>query len=267
MTQTKTLTTIFDYRSTRVRVNIRDGVPWFVAKDVCHILDIANYRDAVSRLDDDEKGVATTDTLGGPQALLWINEPGLYRLIFQSRKSEAKAFTRWVTHEVLPAIRTTGTYTIQSQASTSVLKEALRERLLANVQCVPDGYFTIGSVALNHFLVLIDKFQHLDGFAMPEQSIAQCFARYAKEELHLPDEHRCRYTHVLPNGHVVQAWAYDLRYLTTFEKWLWGIYFPQRFPDYERYRARYTGLPAPKTRKQLSSPKNRSEIMQPLLWE
>src|SRR5262249_26102478 len=105
MTQTKALTTIFDYQSSQVRVIMRDGIPWFVAKDVCTVLDIANYRDAARKLDEDERGVVITDTLGGSQSMICINEPGLYRLIFQSRKAEAKAFSRWVTHEVLPSIR------------------------------------------------------------------------------------------------------------------------------------------------------------------
>ena len=86
------------------------GEPWFVAKDVCDILEISNSRDAVSKLDSDEKGVANTDTLGGAQQASIISEPGLYKLIMRSRKPEAKEFQRWVTHEVLPQIRKTGGY-------------------------------------------------------------------------------------------------------------------------------------------------------------
>jgi prophage antirepressor-like protein len=83
-----------------------------VAKDVCEVLGIANARDALQRLDDDEKGVATTDTLGGKQTLATVYESGLYALIFTSRKEEAKAFRKWVTSEVLPAIRKTGAYAV-----------------------------------------------------------------------------------------------------------------------------------------------------------
>lgn len=86
------------------------GEPWFVARDVCAVLDISNGRDAMARLSDDEKGVATTDTLGGPQRIGTVSEAGLYRLIFTSRKTEAEPFRRWVTHDVLPAIRKTGSY-------------------------------------------------------------------------------------------------------------------------------------------------------------
>ncbi len=84
--------------------------PWFVAKDVCDVLDIANSRDAVGRLDDDERGVVSTDTLGGNQEMQAVNESGLYSLVLGSRKPEAKAFKRWITHEVIPSIRRHGAY-------------------------------------------------------------------------------------------------------------------------------------------------------------
>ena len=93
-----------------VRTLSVDGEPWFVAADVCKALDIRNGRDAVARLDEDEKGVALTDTPGGMQNMTTINEPGLYSLVLGSRKPEAKAFKRWITHEVIPPIRKTGGY-------------------------------------------------------------------------------------------------------------------------------------------------------------
>lgn len=89
------------------------GIPWFVAADVCTALSVVNSRDALTRLDDDERGVVSTDTPGGPQPMTTVNEPGLYSLILSSRKPEAKRFKRWVTHEVLPAIRRTGRYAPQ----------------------------------------------------------------------------------------------------------------------------------------------------------
>ncbi len=106
----KNLPVEFTFDESLVRTVIKDGEAWFVAKDVCEILGIANPRDAVADFDDDEKGVVTTDTPGGPQNLSAINESGLYNLIFTSRKPEAKRFRKWVTTEVLPAIRQTGRY-------------------------------------------------------------------------------------------------------------------------------------------------------------
>jgi len=86
------------------------GAPWWIADEVCAALAIRNSRDAIARLDEDEKGVGNADTPGGPQRKATINESGLYSLILRSRKPEARAFKRWVTHEVLPAIRKTGSY-------------------------------------------------------------------------------------------------------------------------------------------------------------
>lgn len=93
-----------------IRTVIKDNEPWFIAVDVCRALDIRNNRDALDRLDTDEKGVALTDTLGGKQEMATINEPGLYSLVLSSRKPEAKEFKRWITHEVIPTIRKTGGY-------------------------------------------------------------------------------------------------------------------------------------------------------------
>jgi len=90
-------------------ISIKEN-PWFIAKDVCAVLDVGNVGQAVSRLDDDEKGVTTVFTLGGPQDVSIINESGLYSLILKSRKPQAKAFKKWVTSVVLPAIRKDGGY-------------------------------------------------------------------------------------------------------------------------------------------------------------
>lgn len=98
------------FEGTPVRVVTRHCVPWFVLADVCRVLGIENPRNTASRLDYDEKGVATVDTLGGPQSVLVVNESGLYAVVVTSRKPEARRFRRWVTGEVLPAIRRTGAY-------------------------------------------------------------------------------------------------------------------------------------------------------------
>lgn len=120
----------FEFRSHEVRTVIRDGEPWFVAKDVCEILEIANARDAVATLDGDEKdGVGITDTIGREQKTTVVSESGLYALIFKSRKPEAKAFRKWVTSEVLPSIRKTGKYSVQKTPQTYI--EALEAHLAA----------------------------------------------------------------------------------------------------------------------------------------
>ena len=99
-----------------IRVIEQDGEPWFVAADVCRALEIGNPSDALRRLDDDEKmTLDLTDShsgkRGGAQSISVVNEPGLYSLVLGSRKPKAKAFKRWITHEVIPSIRKTGSYT------------------------------------------------------------------------------------------------------------------------------------------------------------
>jgi len=103
---------IFCYKAMPVRTTEIDGETWFVAKDVADILEIQNIRQNMDELDEDEKGVCNVYTPGGMQDMTVINESGLYNLIFRSRKDEAKQFRRWVTHDVLPSIRKTGSYSV-----------------------------------------------------------------------------------------------------------------------------------------------------------
>lgn len=103
-----------DFEGTPVRISDEHDEPWFVAADVCRALGIRNTAHAVARLAPDEKGVVSSDTPGGAQVITTVNEPGLYRLLFSSRRPEAEAFRRWIAHEVLPAIRRTGAYSTQT---------------------------------------------------------------------------------------------------------------------------------------------------------
>nr|DAX95987.1 MAG TPA: repressor domain protein [Caudoviricetes sp.] len=96
-----------------VRTTIIDGEPFFVGRDVVEILGYSNSRDAISKhVDEEDKGVAKCDTLGGMQELTLINESGLYSLILRSQLPKARQFKRWVTAEILPAIRRRGMYAI-----------------------------------------------------------------------------------------------------------------------------------------------------------
>ena len=93
-----------------------DDKIWFVAKDVCDVLGLGNARQAISSLDDDEKNTVTiNDGNRGNPNMNCVNESGLYTLIFQSRKPEARKFRKWVTNEVLPNLRKTGRYTINDE--------------------------------------------------------------------------------------------------------------------------------------------------------
>ena len=105
----------FGFGDQLVRVIDRQGAAWFIANDVCRALELANPRDAVKKLDDDEKGVVSSDTLGGPQEATIISESGVYTLIFKSRKPSAVAFRKWVTADVLPTLRRTGQYDMSAE--------------------------------------------------------------------------------------------------------------------------------------------------------
>ena len=117
---------VFNYESNKVRiVNGENGEPWFVAKDVCDILELTNPTEALKALDDDEKmtlriSEGHSGQRGGAQSLNAINESGLYTLIMRSNKPEAKKFRKWVTSEVLPSIRKTGGYSINRMSSEDI---------------------------------------------------------------------------------------------------------------------------------------------------
>jgi prophage antirepressor-like protein len=100
----------FTFENHTVRAVVIENEPWFVAKDVCGVLEIKQPTRALEAFPKSERGVNTIHTPGGKQRMLTVNEPGLYRLVFQSRKGEAEKFKTWVFTEVLPSIRRTGMF-------------------------------------------------------------------------------------------------------------------------------------------------------------
>ena len=122
--------TVFDFEDNAVRVVDKDGEPWFVAADVARVLEYRDAANATRYLDEDEKG-----TLNQSTPLIIISESGLYQLIFNSRKPEAKKFRKWVTAEVLPSIRKTGVYVSPEAA-------AANEDDDRNLSDLPDRTFT-----------------------------------------------------------------------------------------------------------------------------
>lgn len=164
---------VFSYEGNEVRTVQKGGEVLWVLKDVCGILGIEKYRDAAARLDDDEREPVLVDTLGGRQEMVAVTESGLYGIILLSRKPEAKKFKRWVTHEVLPAIRRHGAYVTPAKLEElmndpdawikvlTALKEerAAKERLriqteadkpkvvFADAVSVSDGTILIGELA------------------------------------------------------------------------------------------------------------------------
>ncbi len=139
MINTNNALKVFDYKGSTVRTVTLNGEVWFVAKDVCDILELKNVSQAIQELDDDEKSSLCfsegTSPKGGNPNMNIVSEPGLYALIFKSKKPEAKTFARWVRHELLPQVMHTGSYSrIPVDARPEVDANAESLRVLAAQQ-------------------------------------------------------------------------------------------------------------------------------------
>lgn len=128
-----------------VRIVDNNGEHWWVARDICDILELGHITNALKGLDDDELTVMKLQSGGQKREMKVINESGLYSLIFNSRKPQAKIFKRWVTREVLPSIRKTGSYSIQSALVPPAVVERI-ERLEQKVQDVQMNFNHYGPV-------------------------------------------------------------------------------------------------------------------------
>ena len=129
MSKTQTSVVPFSYKNSNIRTTTKpDGSIWFVAKDVCDILDIKNATQAIGNLDNDERSMKNIGRQGKANI---ISESGLYALIMRSNKPEAKLFRKWVTSEVLPAICKTGSYTVATltPAQQRKVQQAVAEKI------------------------------------------------------------------------------------------------------------------------------------------
>lgn len=169
-----------------VRSILIDSDPWFVAADVCKALELEKTNRALSRLDDDEKGAHSVSTPGGRQRMSIISESGLYSLILGSRKPEARAFKRWITHEVIPSIRKHGAY----------MTDSLLDALEAHPEALPEYLNRLRSEnARNRELtrrlrLALPKAEYYDAFVDP----ADCTnIRTTAKELGVPEKQFTRY--------------------------------------------------------------------------
>ena len=158
-----------------------DGEPWLVAVDVCNALEISNSRDAVARLDDDEKNtVALTDGIRGNPNKVIVNEPGLYSLVLGSRKPEAKAFKRWITHEVIPSIRKHGGYIAAKEDESP--EEIMAKALVVAQKTLEAREKRLAALAAENE-VMKPKAEYFD--SLVERNTLTNFRETAKE-LHIP---------------------------------------------------------------------------------
>lgn len=215
-----------------------NGQVWFIANEVCSLLDIKNSRDAVSRLDDDEKQTSAIPTSGQNRQVNLISESGLYTLAFKSTKPSAKKFQKWVTKEVIPAIRKTGSYHISRTETPNFI-----QRFNDNYDRVSTGYF---SVISELFIRLYGKFERIgyiipnkafDGKEIrPDSSVGKRFATFLRK--HHPEyEHKFKmYNHIFPNGYEFEARQYENELLHIFIKFVDEVWVPEVAHDYFKQR-------------------------------
>lgn len=211
--------TLFRFENSELNAVMRLGEPWFFADDACAILDIKNSRDAISKLDDDEKGVVSTDTLGGQQNKAIISESGLYTLTLRCRDAmkpgtKPHRFRKWITSDVIPSIRKTGSYNAAPAIDLSD-PAFLRQTLLGYTEKV---------IALEaEKAILAPKAEGFDRFA---NSTGRTILREVGKALHIGSKRGIellrekKWTFRAPNGkwHAysakVDAGLLDVKYVT-----------------------------------------------------
>lgn len=222
---------LFQFQSKSVRVVIQDGEPWFVARDLCDVLDLVNVTRSLSRLDEDEKGFHTVNTLGGAQQLAIVNESGMYSLVLTSRKEEAKAFKRWITSEVLPQIRKTGSY--GARKPFDGFPEWIKRLQLFKAKTkIPVGYFCI-------FMATADLLSDFEGAgyclpngSVPDISIGKTFCSFLKQTGKYDAALIRSYPHHYPDGRVVSANIYHNSLWPIFQEWFAITYRIDKLPAY-----------------------------------
>ena len=199
--------TLFDYKNAKVRTVIIDGEIWFVAKDVCDILEIANSRDAVSSLSDKmkmtlvgkESLVALTDDPNVTQISL-ISEPGMYKIVFKSRKPEAEKFSDRVVSQVLPTIRKTWSYGTTRYLSPMMMRFSLNAKQNSTLwyRSMLNKMVELFALPLEH------NWFELPEHIIPDISTGMLFNKYLKEKWYDPEKLCKTYTHIYPDGRQIQ---------------------------------------------------------------
>lgn len=221
----------------RIRTINLDGAVWFYALDVCETLDIKNPSDALGRLDDDERrtlGSAETSIKASRTNPALVSESGIYNLIFQSRKPEAKKFRKWVTSEVLPQLRRTGLYSITGRGIPNFVR-----RFNDNWDRVTPGYF---SVISELFIRLYGRMEQI-GYVLPDKgaqgkeirpdiSVGRLFSDYLKRNHPELLEKRSYYSHLLPDGKEVDAFQYPSDILPIFIDYVDRVWLFERAEGY-----------------------------------
>lgn len=217
-----------------------DGEIWFIATQVCQILEIKNVSDAVSRLDEDEKLTSALPIAGQNRNVNLISESGLYALIFRSRKDSALQFRKWVTKEVIPSIRNKGYYGKIDR--TQVPNFYIRYQ--DNFHKIDRNYFSVISelfVTLNAELEKVgyqipDRAE--DGKQiMPDISVGRMFSDYLKKTSSEYNGSHKFYQHSFPDARPdIEARMYPIEALPIFRRFIYEVWIPQKAQNYFKER-------------------------------
>ncbi len=225
-----------DHERDQFRVIDREGEPWFVLADVCRKLEIGNPSDAAKRLDEDEKdALDITDPIGRLQRSTVINESGLYSLILTSRKEGAKAFKKWVTAEVLPSIRKTGSYQGRTPAFIS--------RYNQNWDRVDAEHFSVINELVVHLWgrlehagrIMADRTPDGKTENRPDVSVGRCFSDWLKANHPTVADTYTYYLHSTPQWEG-PARQYPYSMLPLFRSYLDTEWIPKRAAGYLKTR-------------------------------
>lgn len=256
---------IFEYeKAQEVRTVDIDGNIWFVTKDVCGVLGISNYRNTLAKLDDDEKGVQTMDTLGGKQQFSIVNESGLYAIIIRSNKPTARKFRKWVTSEVLPQIRKTGAYAIPGRAIPVFVK-----RFNDNWDSVDYGYFSVINELFIRFYGRLEQI----GYILPDRSIkgheirpdvsvGRMFSGWLKTNYPEKASEFKMYTHKLPDDINVEARQYKNNVWPEFVDFVENVWMRKQAPKYLKERDPKALEYLPKLIPDLKSKKGKTTLLE-----
>ena len=207
----------FSFESSSIRT-LGDAIsPLFVAADVAAILGYGSTKDATRILDDDEKQTVSIDTNGGKQSMTAVTESGLYAMIFKSKRPEAKRFRKWVTSEVLPAIRKTGRYEAQ-ETITPAEQRAIQREVAIRAHKTASNYRTI-------YRAIKARYQIARYDQLPRTQLEDCLDFIREVELDVPevphtahpDDGGCPHCglHPIPAGSIVLS-AREAENLRTF---------------------------------------------------
>ncbi|WP_346236768.1 BRO-N domain-containing protein [Niabella insulamsoli] len=214
-----------------------EGEIWFLASDLCKVLEIQNVTQALSTLDDDEKLPYVIHRLGQKRTVNLVNESGLYALIFKSRKPSAQQFRKWVTKEVIPAIRKSGAYMAGGAMPNFIV------RYNDNWHKLDTGYFSVITELYARLYMRFEK----EGYVIPDKSltgtelrpdvsVGKCFANFLDSHYPAVCKDYKYYKHTFQNGVEVDARQYPIELLPIFIRFIDNHWLPKNAEAYFKER-------------------------------